>query len=113
MRRIAWLAALAYLAQGAHLLILDVLARLAFLCAAVFALYWGPLFAASPERPPWAILGESIRLVWRGPLSSLLGFLAVLLAWLLGFVSVGGVVLIVPALVALLQTEHYNHLARN
>jgi hypothetical protein len=107
----AWLAALAFLAANFHILALDVLTRLVILFMMVFALYWGPLFAASPQRSASAVLGESIRLVWRNPLGSLAGAFIVLLTWVLGFISVGGVALVVPILAALLQTQYYVHLA--
>ncbi len=103
----AWVAGLSLLAQSLHLLVLDVLARLALLFMAVFAVYWGPLFAAAPQRSAWGVLRESFRLTWHHPGKSLLAFFLVALAWLLGFFSIGGVVLVAPVLAALLQTGYY------
>jgi hypothetical protein len=103
----AWLAGLSLLAQSIHLLALDVLTRLVLLFMAVFAVYWGPSFAASPERSAWAVLCESVRLTWQHPGKSLLAFLIVALAWLLGVFSIGGLVLVAPVLAALLQTGYY------
>jgi hypothetical protein len=108
----AWLAGFSVLSQYIHLLILDVLARLALLFTAVFAVYWGPLFAAAPQRSALAVLHDSIRLTWRHPGNSLLAFSVVLLTWVFGVFSIGGLVLVAPVLAALLQTEYYAVVAR-
>lgn len=86
------------------LVFLSVLARLALLILLVCALYWGPLFAEYPERSPLSLLWQSLLLVWRYPAPTALTGLAVLLVTALGMLSVAGFFLIVPVLVALLQT---------
>ncbi len=103
----AWLAGLALLAVNFHLMLLDVLARLALLFAAVFAVHWGPLFAAHPERSALAVLLDSARLTWRHPGASLLAGLLVALIWAFGIFSIAGVVLAAPVLAALIQTRYY------
>lgn len=89
---------------------LETLLRLALLLLALSATYWGPLFAAEPGRGSLATLAEAARLTWRRPGATLLAAGAVALTLLLGAVSVGGLFLIVPALVALLQVEIYRHI---
>ncbi len=103
----AWLAGFSLLARSLHWLALDVLVRLGLLFMAVFAVYWGPSFAAAPERSAWTVLRESVRLTWRHPGNSLLAGVVVALAWLLGIFSIGGLALVAPVLAALLQTGYY------
>jgi uncharacterized membrane protein len=74
------------------------------------AIYWGPLFAADPTLPAWALVRRSIMLVWRAPLRTLLTASAVLLTLIIGVISVGGLFLIVPITVALLQAHLFRHL---
>ena len=107
-----WLALLAGWAASRQLLVLDVLARLLILLLGVCAVYWGPLFAARPAQSALAVLRESVRLAWRFPLLTVLAGMASLLAAALGLISVGGMVLVVPVLVVLLQTQQYRHVKR-
>ena len=88
-----------------HILLIDVLIRFIFIVLLVCSMYWGPLFAEDPERAPWSILGQSLLLVWRYPAPTVQTGIVVLLALLLGTISVGGLFLIVPVLVALLGTR--------
>jgi hypothetical protein len=99
-------------AASRQLLVLDVLARLLILLLGVCAVYWGPLFAARPAQSALAVLRESVRLAWRFPLLTVLAGMASLLAAALGLISVGGMVLVVPVLVVLLQTQQYRHVKR-
>lgn len=71
----------------------------------VCATYVGPLFVARPELPAFALAREAVRLVWRRPERALGTWLVVGLAAVIGVVSIGGLVLIVPMLVAILQTQ--------
>lgn len=90
---------------------LDTLAPLAALLLLTAAGYWGPLVAAEPDRPAWPVLRASARLVWRAPGSTLLTAGVVAGALVVGAVSVGGLFLVVPVLVALLQTHLFRSVA--
>jgi hypothetical protein len=97
-------------AGAANLLVLEVGLRLALLLALICAIYWGPLFAMDPDRAPAAIARRSVALVWRYPVQALLAGGAGLLALLIGAISVGGLFLIVPVVVALVQTHTCFHI---
>lgn len=101
-----WLALAAGWAAERQLLFLDVLARLVILVLALLSLYWGPVMVAD-DRWAGAILFRSAQLVWRRPLETLGIGAACLAAAVLGVVSIGGLFLVAPVLVALLQTELY------
>jgi len=101
------------LASFAHIILLDILMRFTLLVLFVCASYWGPLFAEYSMRSPLFILQQSLLLVWRYPAPTLLTGAVVLLAMIIGTVSIGGLFLIVPVVVALLQTRRcYELLAR-
>jgi hypothetical protein len=87
-----------------------VLVQLALWFVLVAANYWGPLLAVQPEAQPWAIAADSLRLLWRYPAQTLLVSAAVALVLLIGSISIGGLFLAVPVLIALLQTAMYEHL---
>lgn len=93
-----------------HILLLDILIRFAFLVLLVCALYWGPLFAEYPGRSPFFLLRQSLLLVWLYPGPTALTGLVALLAMILGVISLGGFFLIVPVVVALLQTRRFYEL---
>jgi hypothetical protein len=93
-----------WLAQQADAVLVSAMMQLALLLLLVCANYWGPLTAAAPERSPLAVLAESVRLVWRYPAQALLVSGAAGLALVLGAISVGGLFLAVPVVMALLQT---------
>jgi hypothetical protein len=107
-----WLAWGASFAAAQNWLLLDVLARLAFLLLAVFSLYWGPLMVARPGLSAWGIFVQAAQWTWRKPAPTLLTGLACLFALALGVISLGGFFLIAPALIALMQVELYRSLAR-
>jgi hypothetical protein len=88
----------------------DTLLRLLFLLWLTILHYFGPAFVARPNASAWDILRESILLVWRYPLPSLMMICAVVIAAFLGIVSIGGIFLAVPVLIVLLQTAMYNFL---
>jgi hypothetical protein len=92
--------------------VIEVVARLLLLVLLLCSMYWGPLFAHSPHTPAWAIARMSLRLIWQSPGRSLLLFGVVLVAGLIGAVSIGGVFLIVPVVIALLQTHMMRALVR-
>lgn len=77
----------------------------------VCATYWGPLLADQPDLSAVAIARRSVGLVWRYPGETLATVAATVLAALIGIVSIGGLVLIAPVLIALLQTCRYMQLA--
>jgi MFS family permease len=91
---------------------LEVLARLAILLLIVASMYWGPLLGEMPRRPALAIARASAVLVWREPGKSLLLTGMTLLVMLIGIISVGGLVLVVPVLVGLLQTHMLVYIRR-
>ena len=93
-----------------HLLPLDVVLRLCILCLLVCSTYWGPYFTQNPTASWWQILRQSVSLFWQHPGKTLLTDLVVLLALILGTVSIGGLFLIVPVLVAILQTLRFREL---
>jgi len=108
-----WLTLLAMWAGSRQVLAVNVLAQLAIMLLGVCAVYWGPLVAARPEQSALAVLRESVRLAWRAPLLTLFTGVAALLALVIGAISIGGTFLVVPVLVALLETEQYRGVMRN
>lgn len=98
-------------AAGAGLGPVVTVLTLALLLWSVCAMYWGPAFVADPATPITALARQSVRLAWRRPERSVVTLLVVLLAGLVGVVSVAGIVLIVPVGVAVLQTHQYRDAA--
>lgn len=90
--------------------VVDVLARLMLMLCFLFSMYWGPLFAEQPQQPALRIFRRSAALFWRYPGRTLLVSGAVLLTLLVGAISIGGLFLIVPVLVTLLQTHMHQAL---
>ncbi|HKG24555.1 MAG TPA: hypothetical protein VKB09_02855 [Thermomicrobiales bacterium] len=78
-------------------------ALLWYLCAG----YWGPLLATDPRAPVSFLVKQSIGLVWHYPGETLATASVAAFALVIGFVSIGGLVLIVPVVVALLHTWRY------
>jgi uncharacterized membrane protein len=101
----------AYLAVTAGIMVLDVLLVFVGLVLSLVAMYWGPLLADDPRRSAVDILRLSIALAWRRPETTLLQYAVVAATGLIGVVSIGGLVLIVPVAVALLQAQLYRHVA--
>jgi len=89
------------------LFILDVLIRFIFLIALVCSMYWGPLLAESPSESFIGIARRSLTLVWREPGRTLVVMGVVGVTLVIGAISIGGVFLVVPVVVALLQTHMY------
>jgi hypothetical protein len=75
--------------------------------------YWGPLFAADPTASIWTLFKRSVHFAWRYPGRTLVSWLAILLVLVPGVLSIVGLMLIVPALVALLQTRRYQELGEH
>jgi hypothetical protein len=108
-----WLTLLAMWAASRQVLAVNVLAQLALMLLGVCAVYWGPLVAARPDKSALAVLRESVRLAWRAPLLTVFTGVAVLLAFVIGAISIGGMFLVVPVLVALMETQQYRGVMRN
>ncbi len=101
---------LAIFSSFLHILLLDVLIRFILLLLLVCALYWGPLFAEYPGRSALFLLHQSALLAWRYPVATLQTGIIVLLVMIVGTVSIGGLFLIVPVVIALLQTRRCQEL---
>jgi len=98
------------LGSSVPITLISAVCQLALLFTLVFSNYWGVLIAARDLRNPVTLLRESARLVWQYPAQTLLVTGAVLIAVVLGTISVGGWVLIVPVVIALLQTQMFRSL---
>lgn len=98
------------LASSVENLLISAAAQLGLLLLAVISQYWGALIAAQPVDHPVTLLRESARLVWRYPFPTMLLTGAVAVAVVLGVISIGGLFLIVPVVIALLQTEMLRYL---
>ncbi|MGH2614175.1 MAG: hypothetical protein ACRDJC_02960 [Thermomicrobiales bacterium] len=98
-----WLAILVGPVVPAVMTLVTLTSLLWFLCAT----YWGPLLLFHPTASAMFLAERSIRLVWRYPAETLATALVTALALLVGMISIGGLVLIVPVVVALLQSERY------
>lgn len=94
-------------ANETGLQVVSVPLQVGFLVLLTSANYWGTLLNEHPDWSAPAIIRQSLRLVWSAPGHSLLVSGVVLLALVLGAISVGGLVLAVPVIVALLQTQMY------
>lgn len=97
-------------ANFANLQVVEVTAVLIGLLLATTANYWGPLFVEDPRRSPLAILRRSVHLLWVFPIQTILVAGMVLVALVIGAISVGGLFLIIPVLIGLLQTGMYREL---
>lgn len=94
-----------WMENSPSLFVLDVLVRLLFLVALACSMYWGPLLAESPSASFVTIARRSLALVWREPGRTLLVLGVVGVTLVIGAISIGGVFLVVPVIVALLQTH--------
>jgi hypothetical protein len=93
--------------SSSGIFVIEVLARLLILLLFVCGMYWGVMLAEQPQQSAITVLRRSVTLVWQKPGRSLLLAGMVALALFLGAISIGGLFLIVPVLVALLQTHLY------
>ena len=98
-----WLAIIA----GPAMPIVTTLATLAGLLWYLCATFWGPMLAAHPDADVASVIRGSILLVWRYPAQTLVTALVAAVALVVGMVSIGGLVLIVPVVIALLHTQRY------
>lgn len=104
---VAWMAS-----QPGHSMLVSALLQLGLLLLLVCANYWGPLLTGGAHRWPGNILAEAAWLVWRYPVQALLLSGVVALALTLGLISVGGLFLAVPVIIALLQTYMWRYINR-
>lgn len=102
-----WLALLSVFAAQNEILFLDAVTRLLILLLAVFSVYWGGALVSEPHLSAPKIFTASMRLFWLKPGPTLLGALLCLIALALGLISIGGIFLIVPVLIVLIQIQLY------
>lgn len=98
-----WLAIIA----GPTMPVVTTLATLACLLWYLCATYWGPMLAVDPGTDAVSVARGSLRHVWRYPAETFLTGLVAAVALVVGMVSIGGLMLIVPVLIALLHTQRY------
>jgi hypothetical protein len=87
--------------------VLTTLATLACLLWYLCATFWGPMLVVDPGADVATVLRDSILLVWRYPAETFVTALVAAVALVVGMVSIGGLVLIVPVVIALLHTQRY------
>jgi hypothetical protein len=85
--------------------LIDALARLGVLLLLVSAHYWGPLFVRDPRQNAVQLLWRSGLMVWRYPVQTLLLSGVVIIILFFSLISVAGLFLAGPVLIALLQIE--------
>jgi ABC-type glycerol-3-phosphate transport system permease component len=73
----------------------------------LWATFWGPLLVTHPDAEVASLVRGSILLVWRYPAESFVTAVAAAVALVVGMVSIGGLVLIVPVVIVLLHTQRY------
>ena len=98
-----WLAIMA----ASSVPLVTTLATLACLLWYLCAIYWGPMLAFDPDADVVSVARGSLRLVWRYPAETFVTGLVAAVALIIGMVSIGGLVLIVPVVIALLHTQRY------
>jgi uncharacterized membrane protein YesL len=89
---------------------LTTLTTLACLLWYLCATYWGPILVVHPDADVAAVVRGSILLLWRYPAETFVTGLVAAVALVVGMVSIGGLVLIVPVVIALLHTQRYLNL---
>jgi hypothetical protein len=92
---------------GPAMPVMTTLATLACLLWYLCATFWGPMLAAHPDADVASVVRGSILLVWRYPAETLVTALVAAVALVVGMISIGGLVLIVPVVIALLHTQRY------
>ena len=92
---------------GPAMPVMTTLATLTCLLWYLCATYWGPILVVRPGADVAELIRGSIRLVWRYPAETFVTALMAAVALVVGMVSIGGLVLIVPVVIALLHTKRY------
>jgi hypothetical protein len=98
-----WLAILV----GPTLPVVTTLATLVCLLWYLCATYWGPMLAVHPDADVASVVRGSLRLVWRYPAETFVTGLVAAVALVVGMISIGGLMLIVPVAIALLHTQRF------
>jgi hypothetical protein len=80
---------------------------LTLLLWSVCATYWGPLLITGTSATVRSVAVTSVRLTWRYPGQTLWTWVLTGAALVLGVVSIGGLVLVVPIFIAVLQTHRH------
>ncbi|MBM7790119.1 DUF202 domain-containing protein [Tenggerimyces flavus] len=76
------------------------------------ATWWTATFVTTPSTSLTGLLRESTRRAWQQPERTLLTWLLTLLAALVGAISIGGLILIVPVFIAILHTHQVHACGR-
>lgn len=95
-----------------RLVAVDTLLQLCLLFLLFLSTYWGPALGHQPQQSLWQTIRETTRLAFRYPYQTLISDAIILLALILGAISIGGLFLIVPVLVAIAQTFRYQDLLK-
>jgi uncharacterized membrane protein len=92
---------------GPAMPVLTTLATLTCLLWYLCATFWGPMLVTDPDADVASVVRGSILLVWHYPVETFVTALVAAVALVVGMVSIGGLVLIVPVVIALLHTQRY------
>jgi len=92
---------------GPTMPVMTTLATLACLLWYLCATYWGPMLVVHPDADVASVVRGALLLVWRYPAETFVTGLVAAVALVVGMVSIGGLVLIVPVVIALLHTQRY------
>jgi hypothetical protein len=92
---------------GPAMPVMTTLATLACLLWYLCATFWGPMIAVHPDAAVASVVRDSLLLVWRYPAETFVTALVAAVALVVGMVSIGGLMLIVPVVIALLHTQRY------
>ena len=92
---------------GPAMPVMTTLATLTCLLWYLCATFWGPMLVVYPDAGVASMVRGSILLVWRYPAETFVTALVAAVALVVGMVSIGGLVLIVPVVIALLHTQRY------
>jgi hypothetical protein len=98
-----WLA----IVVGPAMPVMTTLATLTCLLWYLCATFWGPMLAVHPDAAVASVVRDSLLLVWRYPAETFVTALVAAVALVVGMVSIGGLMLIVPVVIALLHTQRY------
>ena len=98
-----WLAVIV----GPAMPVLTTLATLACLLWYLCATFWGPMLVTHPDADVASVVRGSILLVWRYPAETFVTAVVAAVALVVGMISIGGLVLIVPVVIVLLHTQRY------
>jgi hypothetical protein len=92
---------------GPAMPVMTTLATLTCLLWYLCATFWGPMLVVYPDAGVASMVRGSILLLWRYPAETFVTALVAAVALVVGMVSIGGLVLIVPVVIALLHTQRY------